>query len=81
MKIAIIGPRCSGKSTLAADLCSRLENSEIHKEALRVFNEKGIMVPVAENSTKASVRQLFDFTLASLKEMDRNKTLLYLGPR
>ena len=79
MKIAIIGPLCSGKSTLACDLKLALENSEIHEEAYCIFIEKREVVPIAENSTKKSVRQLFEFTVESLKELNGNKTYIVIG--
>jgi len=80
MKIAIIGPLCSGKSTLAHDLMLTLENGCMMEEAHRSYHDEGIVVPIAENTTMESSLLLFTRSCKQvLTTNDADKIYIILG--
>lgn len=80
MKITIIGPLCSGKSTLASDLSEALESGCMLEEAYRYYHSKGIDVPISENTTKESTMLLFDFSCKQVEDcQDHKKNYVILG--
>ena len=80
MKIAIIGPLCSGKSTLANDLMLACENVSVIEEAHRRYHDEGIVVPIAENTTMASSLLLFNRSCKQvLTTNDAEQVTIILG--
>jgi adenylate kinase family enzyme len=41
MLITIIGPPCSGKSTLAFDMAAKIKNANAYEEAFKIFKAQG----------------------------------------
>jgi adenylate kinase family enzyme len=79
MKITIIGPLCSGKSTLGADLSKKLKGSIFLEEAYRIFHSQGIDVPISENKTQESCLKLFDYSYSRMSELQEDKDYIILG--
>lgn len=79
MKITIIGPLCSGKSTLGEDLSGKLNNFIFLEEASRIYHSQGIDVPVAENTTQESTLTLFNYSYNRLSELANEKDYIILG--
>jgi AAA domain len=83
MKIAIIGPSCSGKSTLAEDLARQHANFECHEEPVRVFQDQGREIGLSGASKKGEKLELLEFSITRLtdeaSELDPDKDHILLG--
>jgi nicotinamide riboside kinase len=80
MKITIIGPLCSGKSTLAFDLAKELNSGVPLEEAHRYYHSQGINVAISEDTTKESSLLLFDYSCKQVEQSyDSEKNYVILG--